>query len=250
MAKHGGADTWLWIALAGAAIAWLVNQNKEEIVSFGTDVLEEGKELYFKASISDDAADYSDLILLVAKEQAIDPFLIYAIGQRESRWGNALSPKGPSGTGDVGHGRGIMQIDDRSFGPDANGEGKGNGWLAENDWTDPYTNITQGAKILNQALKFFASNSSISGYTDGTTVSITNSAKKLGVTAGSYPDPRPLSGDDLTAAALAAYNTGAANVLMAIAAGKSPDTTTTGGNYAGDVLAKAATAASTYSASA
>ena len=246
MAKHGGAETWLWIALGGAVLAGLAFWKKEAIVSFGTDALDAGKQLYFKATLSDDASPYSDLILQVAKEQGVDPFILYALGERESRWGEALSPAGPTGTGDSGHGRGIMQIDDRSFGPDANGVGKGNGWLGQNDWTDPYTNLTQGAIILNQALKFFSSNAPIKGYTDGTNVSITSSASKLGVSPGTYPDPRPLSGDALSAAAIAAYNTGAANTLMAIAAGKSPDTTTTGGNYSGDVLAKASAAAAQF----
>jgi Transglycosylase SLT domain len=246
MAKKAGAEIWLWVALGAAAAGYFIFANKEAIVSYGTDALAAGKELYFKLSIADDAQDYSDIILQVAREQGVDPFLIYALGERESRWGDALSPKGPGGTGDAGHGRGIMQIDDRSFGPDEQGIGSGDGWLAANDWRDPYTNVTKGAQVLNQALRFFQSNSAIKGYTDGRLVSITSSASRLGVTAGYYPDPRPLDGDALTAAALAAYNTGAANVLMALAAGKSPDTTTTGGNYAGDVIAKASAAAAAF----
>ena len=244
--KKGGADLWLWIALGAAIVFYLGFSNKDAIVSFGTDALAAGKELYFKASLPDDAADYSDLILQVSKEQGTNPFLLYAIGHRESGWGTTVSPRGPTGTGDNGHGRGLMQIDDTNFGPDANGVGKGNGWLAANDWTDPYTNVTKGAQVLNAALSFFSGNASIPGYTDGSMVSITNSANRLGVAAGNYPDPRPLAGDALSAAALAAYNSGSANVLMAIAAGKSPDTTTTGGNYSSDVLAKAGAAAAAY----
>lgn len=37
-----------------------------------------------------------------------------AIMERESNGGAALSPSGPSGTGDHGHGRGLMQMDDRA----------------------------------------------------------------------------------------------------------------------------------------
>lgn len=43
----------------------------------------------------------------------VDAFLLAAICDRESRGGAALLPRGPAGTGDKGHGRGLMQIDDR-----------------------------------------------------------------------------------------------------------------------------------------
>ena len=228
----------MWVALAGA-VGWLLYAKKEQIVSLGTDVLEYGREEYFRMVIDDNAKPYADVILQVARETGIDPFLIYAIGKQESRWGNALSPRGPGGTGDSGHGRGIMQIDDRSWGS----------WLESNDWTDPYTNVSKGVEVLKQALDFFQSNSSIRGYTDGTWVDIgSSSAAKRGVAPGRYPDPRPLSGDALTAAALAAYNTGAANVLMSIAAGVSPDRTTANGQYSSMAMNTAASTASNYQA--
>src|SRR5262245_9985936 len=44
----------------------------------------------------------------------ICPFLIAAVMDRESQGGEALSSGEASGTGDNGHGRGLMQIDDRS----------------------------------------------------------------------------------------------------------------------------------------
>ena len=56
---------------------------------------------------------------------------------------------------------------------------------------------------------------------------------------GDYPDPRPLKGDLLTRAAVAAYNTGEGNVLMSVAAGVEPDATSTGGDYGESVLASA-----------
>ncbi len=236
MAKRAGAETWLWVALGGAILAYLTYWKRGAIVTLGTSALETGKELYFKWSISDQAQDYSDIILRVAKETGVDPFLIAALGDRESRWGQALSPKGPGGTGDYGHGRGLMQVDDRSWAA----------WLAANNWKDPYTNVRKGAEILKAKLAFFQSRSKVKGYTDGVNVSITSSAARFGVPAGNYPDPRPLTGDALTEAGLAAYNTGEGNVLMALACGKSPDTTTANGNYSSDVLAKAAKAAQTF----
>jgi len=44
----------------------------------------------------------------------IDPLLVAAVMDRESNGGDALDPSGPAGTGDGGHGRGLMQIDDRA----------------------------------------------------------------------------------------------------------------------------------------
>jgi Transglycosylase SLT domain len=61
-----------------------------------------------------------------------------AIMDRESAGGKTLSPPGPAGTGDQGHGRGLMQIDDRSHPEFTAGEG----------WKDPETNITYAAKLL------------------------------------------------------------------------------------------------------
>ena len=44
----------------------------------------------------------------------VDPMLLLAIMDRESLCGLALHPSGPTGVGDAGHGRGLMQIDDRA----------------------------------------------------------------------------------------------------------------------------------------
>jgi len=97
----------------------------------------------FSLAIPSEAAPYAATILAVAEETGVDPFIIAAIGQRESRWGTALDA---SGRGDNGHGHGIMQIDDRTWGS----------WLASNDWADPYTNIRKGAEIMGQNLDYFA----------------------------------------------------------------------------------------------
>ena len=160
----------------------------------------------FIDALPDEAVPYASVIKQVASEQGVDPFLITAIGYRESHWGALLSPSGdPGGTGDNGHGRGLMQIDDRTFGPDADGVGKGNGWLANNNWGDPYVNVTKGTQI----------------YLDGVV----------------YFTQRGLTGDDLVQAAIAAYNHGAPAVWANISATPplSPDTGTTGGDYASSV---------------
>lgn len=81
-------------------------------------------------------------------------------------------------------------------------------WLKSNDWRDPTTNIRKGAEILAAELKTF--------------------------------------GGDYTKA-LAAYNAGPKRVQAAVKAGRHPDSVTTGGDYATDVLRRAA---AFYSASA
>lgn len=211
----------------GGAVALALTQRKT-IMIYGAKALDAGKEVAFATAIGSrrrSAAQYAPIILRVARETNLDPFLIFALGDRESQWGDALTPKGPGGTGDFGHGRGLMQIDDRSNAA----------WLAANDWRDPYKNVRRGAEILLGKMRFFTGKSIVKGYTDGMFVSIDKSAEKLGVAPGKYRDPRPLSGTRLIEASIAAYNTGEANVLMAIAAGLPAETTTAHGDYLTDV---------------
>lgn len=66
--------------------------------------------------------------------------LLLAIASRESNIQNIL--------GDGGHGRGIMQIDDRSF-PDFANSGR---------WRDPRQNILMGAKVLSGKRRFLTQN--------------------------------------------------------------------------------------------
>lgn len=148
------------------------------------------------------AAKFSEQLLQAARESGTDPFVLAAIMERESRSGEALDP---AGRGDGGHGHGLMQIDDRSH----------QAWLATGVWRDPLQNIRYGAKVLKENLVFFA---------------------RPGV---GREDPRPLQGQELLQAAVAAYNTGAANVLRSIKAGKHPDATTAHANYSQDVLQRA-----------
>jgi soluble lytic murein transglycosylase-like protein len=97
----------------------------------------------FSLAIPSEAAPYAATILAVAEETGVDPFVIAAIGQRESRWGLALDA---NGLGDSGHGHGLMQIDDRTWAS----------WIAANDWADPYVNVRKGAEIMGQNLDYFA----------------------------------------------------------------------------------------------
>jgi len=166
--------------------------------------------LLFRSVIPGRTVQYTDIILRVSQEEAVSPFLIVAIMERESQSGAALSPAGPGGTGDAGHGRGLMQIDDRSFGPDETGKGSGDGWLGRNNWRDPYVNIKKGVQILKGKLSY------IRGRVPG------------------------LPEQALLAAAVAAYNAGEGTVVKALQAGQSPDSHTANGNYGSDVTARAA----------
>lgn len=79
-----------------------------------------------------------------AAATGLDPTLIAAVCDRESLGGVGLKPPGPSGTGDNGHGRGLMQIDDRAF----------PSWCSDaTRWQDPARNIMFGAQLLAQNLE-------------------------------------------------------------------------------------------------
>jgi hypothetical protein len=224
---------------------------------YGSKVLEAGGDLLFNMCLPARAQPYSDMILQVARETGVDPYILFAIGDRESNWGTQLR----WGTGDwtarpgaawgrtpgatvvntlpagwspgtvsapfaipadgLGWGRGLMQLDlQNSIGV---------------NWQDPLSNIRAAAKLYQKSLAFFSGNSAIPGYTDGSVVMIDASAKRLAVEPGGYPDPRPLEGELLAQAAAAAYNGGNAGVLMALAAGVGQDATTTGADYSADV---------------
>ncbi|PTL76870.1 peptidoglycan-binding protein [Vitiosangium sp. GDMCC 1.1324] len=76
-----------------------------------------------------------------AKKYNLDPAMIYAVMSRETGGRNIK--------GDGGHGRGLMQIDDRSWGS----------WLnSHHGGMDPASNIMKGAEILRSNLDFFKGN--------------------------------------------------------------------------------------------
>ena len=91
------------------------------------------------------ARGYDVLINQAAADFSLQPSLMAGIGSRESNWGLILNPHGPTGTGDRGHGRGLMQIDDRTWGT----------WLNTHNWQDPETNIRKGCTILADNRQFF-----------------------------------------------------------------------------------------------
>jgi hypothetical protein len=130
-----------------------------------------------------------------------------------------------------------MQLDDRTF-----GAGKSDPFLTFKNsagtslWQIPYENIKKGIEGLKWQIGYF----SRTPKTPTVTVKEGSSVNKLGVPAGIYNDPRPLSGDALLTAAIAAYNTGQVNVLQALAAGRPPDLTTARTKKGGSLVSYAA----------
>jgi hypothetical protein len=207
-----------WWALGGAAVLFLILRRKD-VTAAATKAVAVVGDAVFRLALPSAGQPYADDILAVAKETDTPALLIAAFMEQESNYGKALSPPGPAGTGDAGHGRGLMQIDDRGH-PD---------FLAKTDssgrplWTIPIENIRYGVKVLKDNLKFFGKTPK-----KGATVTVKSGdyANKMGVPAGVYPDPRPLTGDALLFASIAGYNTGPGNALKAVAAGLPADKTT------------------------
>lgn len=181
----------------------------QRVVQVGTMVFDAAKTAAFKAALvaatpGGRAAQYAEVVIQVSSEQQISPFLIVAVMERESHSGEALTPPGPSGTGDGGHGRGLMQLDDRTKGGKLHGA-----VIADGRWTDPYWNLTAAVvDHLKPDQAFFVA--------------------------------KGLTGDAQLRATIASYNAGPGAVWSRIQAGQDPDAATTGGDYSADVLSRLA----------
>ncbi len=219
---------------------------RKKIAKVGTMAVDAARASVFRAVLPARAARFADVILKVAGEENIDPFMIVALGERESRWGDALRA---DATGDctardgrmpsdgMCWGRGLMQIDLGSF----------SDWLATNNWRDPYVNIRKGAQVLKAKMRVLSSTMAISGLTDGKVVTVgPKAAERRRVSAGKYPDRRPLSGTQLITASIAAYNQGEGNTIISLAVGSPLDSVTTGGDYSSDVVALASNLANRF----
>ncbi|MEL6320957.1 MAG: transglycosylase SLT domain-containing protein, partial [Cyanobacteria bacterium J06626_14] len=129
----------------------------------------------------------------------LNPSVIAGIGSRESAWGRLLSPPGPGGTGDGGHGRGLMQIDDRFH----------ESFIRSGRWRSPKDNIDYAIDdVLAKSYAYLDRNTS-------------------------------LQGTDLLRGAIAAYNAGLGSVMRALQSGRDVDYYTTGQDYSWDVLNRA-----------
>lgn len=88
---------------------------------------------------------YEHTIKKVAAKYEIPPSILAGLGSRESHWGLALTPPGPGGTGDHGHGRGLLQVDDRWHVP----------FIQSGKWADGTQNIIYGASVLKNCMNYF-----------------------------------------------------------------------------------------------
>lgn len=140
------------------------------------------------------------------KTFGVDPYDLAAVMDRESLGGEALSPKGAGGTGDFGHGRGLMQIDDRAWPAFVAAVGP-NG---EPLWKSPRWNILFGAQLISDNLVRFRGNrlAAFAAYNAG--------PGKVASVLGQLPDDWEHSSQ--------------LDLIQAL------DRVTTGGNYVSDVV--------------
>lgn len=162
------------------------------------------------------AARYGATIVAAAADFGLLPAVIVALGSRESRWGLALSPKGPTGTADFtprpftgayrdgplppdgrGFGRGLMQID-----YDAHE------FARSGPWHEPDANVGHACEVV---------------------VGFRATLRRRTV----------LHGEALIRGALAACNGGLGNVLRAVRHGLDLDFYTAGRDYGREILNRA-----------
>jgi hypothetical protein len=227
----------------------------------------------FALALPANVARWTPQFLNAAQKYGVDPWALAGICYNESRGGDALTPPGPAGTGDFiprspshatfkyanpatglppdgkGWGRGLMQID----------YGVHHAWVTTSAWWDPQVNINKAAEILKERLNFFSS-------PPGPNIGIEcwrihRGLPQYGIlpwkekypnapyppcaptqtgSAGSYKDPRPLTGAKLYEAAIAAYNTSYGAVLQALALGLPAEAGTAHQSYVTNFLARVA----------
>ena len=157
-------------------------------------------------------------------------------GDFAPRWGNSYANPAtglpPDG---LGWGRGLMQIDYSA----------NHAWVTSNPWQDPQTSINKAADIYRTFQSFFqqphqGESIAIDYWRVHNGLPSANVLPWLTKYGGSYPgsapDPRPLSGDQLREATVAAYNAGTAGPLQALAVGLPAEAVTANQNYVSTFL--------------
>lgn len=254
-------------ATAGTAllVLFLNRKRAETLVANGISSFVSGaKEAAFRLALPSEISQWSTQILRASEAYGVSPWVLAGLMYRESSGGNALKPKGPAGTGDFsartpgktykqpdgslytvgatglpedggGWGRGLMQID----------WGVHHQWCTTHRWDDAQTNLNKAAELFRDNLAFFSRPAGALVPIDSWRLNTgaayakvepwrTRYAGALARFPGAVPpqpDPRPLAGDDLYAAALAAYNAGPSGVLQALALGLPPDAPTAKQDY-------------------
>ncbi len=163
-----------------------------------------------------EAIKYKTSIDEAAAEYGFSPSIIGGIGSRESHWGLALKPVGPTGTGDPTERRFPTRFREGPLPPDGGGFGRGlmqidfdaHEFARSGKWQDPKENILYGAKVLGDSRDFIKRKANLQDLA-------------------------------LLRAALAGYNAGPGNALRAIRDNRDIDFYTTGRDYSQDVLNRA-----------
>lgn len=111
--------------------------------AFHTTITPDNRSMARQFAVID--SDYMPFVLQAAKDAGVPPSVICGIGSRETEWGlsKALDKPGPGGKGDGGHGRGLMQIDDRYH-----------AFARTGRWDDAEANILYAAKVLNTSRNY------------------------------------------------------------------------------------------------
>jgi hypothetical protein len=162
------------------------------------------------------AAAYRDAVEAAAQKYAVPVCIIGGICSRECAWGLQLTPTGPAGTGDFTPRRYPTRYRTGPLPPDGAGFGRGlmqidydsHAFARTGNWRDPNANIDQGIAILASSRDLLRRKT-------------------------------VLTDDALLRASIAAYNSGAGNVLHALRDGRDVDFYTSGRNYSSDVLNRA-----------
>ena len=156
----------------------------------------------FKRSLPSVGQQYASLMVRAGKQEGVSPFVVAGIMANESGFGTVC--KMPACQGYDRHGWGLMQVDDRSHAPfiakTVNGRPA---------YEDPWSVIEYGTDLFRKYRVFLKSR---------------------------FPK---LSELELLRATTSAYTAGNGAVARALAKGRSPDSVTTGRNYAKKVLASA-----------
>lgn len=180
----------------------------------------------FVRCISSRAQRYASLILTTADRYKLSPWVVYAIPEFETGWGELLTPPGPGGTCDfikrdaakwgsqlpsdgLGWGRGLGSLD---YGKPGSAR---RAWMETGRWKDPAQNIdTCFKETIAPVVPLLA--------------------------------PLALVPDLALRAAICAYNAGPAAVVKAVKAGKDPDVVTYDGKYSQHVMLRIDKALNAY----
>lgn len=261
----------LALGVGGASLLLLFLARRQVMTGIG-QAFDFAKSAAFTAALPRQVARYSTEILRAAQQFNVDPWVLAIIMYRESLGGDALRPPGPTGTGDftgrfdpklgkntstgwqhadpatglppdgLGWGRGLMQID---YGVHID-------WFKSGaNWRDAQVNINKGAEVFAEKLRFFSAPSSGKPIAVESWRITTGKSKyhiqpwavkypRAGQWPTSVPDIRPLKGQALYEAAIAAYNVSYAGVQQAIGLGLPAEAGTTGQDYVSSFLSRLA----------